>query len=838
MTLHAVGFRDAWWVVWMGLWVGLSAGVRGAEGSGAVVMTEALVLEAGGRQGRNTVLVDAVEAEVVSGRWQAPRAGEGGPVGGGAPRVWNRVTADDQGWFGGRAFRGGHAYLAYEVAEPRVMMLHAAGHTMAYVNGEPRAGDVYGYGYVHLPVALRAGTNELLFVNGRGRLRVQWEVPKAACFLDLGDPTWPDLLVGQKVRTWGAVVVVNATTNWVDGLELRAILNGHTTLTRVPAIGPLTVRKVPVRLDGAAPREEGAVAVALRLSGPGGRLGQVLDQARLELRVRRSDQTHKRTFVSEIDGSVQYFGVNPRVGGVAGPGGALFLSLHGASVEAMGQADAYSSKRWGTIVCPTNRRPYGFDWEDWGRWDALEVLEQGMRAFRPDPSRVYLTGHSMGGHGTWNFGATFPDRFAAIAPSAGWISFFSYAGSDAYANPTPVERMLRRAAASSDTLALATNYLHHGVYVLHGDADDNVPVREARTMREVLARFHRDVDGHEQPGAGHWWDDTDEPGAGCVDWQPMFDYFARRRVPEVASVRRVRFVTVNPGVSSRSRWVGIESQERAMEPSLVDAQWDPGQGRLRVTTENIRRVSFDVGVLGVPEAGYRVEIDGGKLEGVRPATGEAGGWLALEKGAEGWAVAGRVPEGHKTPLRSGPFKEAFRHRMIFVYGTQGTAEENAWAYAKARFDAESFWYRGNASPEVIADTALDLEGTRDQGLILYGHAEMNGAWPALLGGSSLQVNRGSVRVGDRTLVRDDLGCLFLQPRPGSAVASVGVVAGSGAKGMRAVQRLPYFMAGPGYPDFLVVGADVWERGTKGIVAAGFFGSDWTVGGGETAWGEP
>ena len=42
--------------------------------------------------------------------------------------------------------------------------------------------------------------------------------------------------------------------------------------------------------------------------------------------------------------------------------------------------------------------------------------------------RTYLTGHSMGGHGTWHLGVTFPDRFAAIAPGRGWISMWSYAG--------------------------------------------------------------------------------------------------------------------------------------------------------------------------------------------------------------------------------------------------------------------------------------------------------------------------------------------------------------------------------------------------------------------------
>jgi len=45
--------------------------------------------------------------------------------------------------------------------------------------------------------------------------------------------------------------------------------------------------------------------------------------------------------------------------------------------------------------------------EDWGRMDAIEVLDHAMKALNPDSSRIYLTGHSMGGHGAWQIGATF-----------------------------------------------------------------------------------------------------------------------------------------------------------------------------------------------------------------------------------------------------------------------------------------------------------------------------------------------------------------------------------------------------------------------------------------------
>ena len=43
-----------------------------------------------------------------------------------------------------------------------------------------------------------------------------------------------------------------------------------------------------------------------------------------------------------------------------------------------------------------------------------------MELFRIDPDRVYLTGLSYGGFGTWFLAARHPQRFAAIAPVVGW----------------------------------------------------------------------------------------------------------------------------------------------------------------------------------------------------------------------------------------------------------------------------------------------------------------------------------------------------------------------------------------------------------------------------------
>ena len=48
-----------------------------------------------------------------------------------------------------------------------------------------------------------------------------------------------------------------------------------------------------------------------------------------------------------------------------------------------------------------------------------------------------------------------------------------------------VKQLLDDAVNASRTLLLEENLLHTGVYVLHGDADNNVPVSQARFMRDV-----------------------------------------------------------------------------------------------------------------------------------------------------------------------------------------------------------------------------------------------------------------------------------------------------------------------------------------------------------------
>jgi endonuclease/exonuclease/phosphatase family metal-dependent hydrolase/predicted esterase len=93
--------------------------------------------------------------------------------------------------------------------------------------------------------------------------------------------------------------------------------------------------------------------------------------------------------------------------------------------------------------------------------DAL--LEEVGARYAVDPDRIYVTGLSMGGYGTWHLAFEFPHRFAAIAPISG-----------------------------GGTITGACTLRHLPVWVFHGALDEVVPPSRS----EELVNRLRGCDGH------------------------------------------------------------------------------------------------------------------------------------------------------------------------------------------------------------------------------------------------------------------------------------------------------------------------------------------------------
>lgn len=160
----------------------------------------------------------------------------------------------------------------------------------------------------------------------------------------------------------------------------------------------------------------------------------------------------------------------------------LILFLHGSGergsdvkrVKAHGppmivDAKADSPAKQFIIVSP--QCPEGH----WWRTDELiALLDEVVAKNHVDADRIYLTGLSMGGFGTWSLATDFPDRFAAIAPVCGGAV---------------VER-----AASLKKLP---------IWVFHGAADGVVPVKHSDEMVEALKKLKADVKYTRYPGVDH-----------------------------------------------------------------------------------------------------------------------------------------------------------------------------------------------------------------------------------------------------------------------------------------------------------------------------------------------
>jgi poly(3-hydroxybutyrate) depolymerase len=714
---------------------------------------------------------------------------------------WTAVSADDKGALS-RQPQGGYVQAMIHSDTARDAILTITGDGGAYFNGELRPGDVYGYGYLSLPVHLHSGENRLLMMSGRGNLTARLDAPRAAQQFNLADATLPDVLSSDTGNLMGAVVVLNSTDTYARGLKIKATIDGHAVESKIPEIPPYTLRKVPFNFPAVVGLVGKSEPISLELESG----SHTLDSGSVDVSVVDPLTTHKRTFISNIDGSLQYYAVVPAK--KPSKSNALILTLHGASVEAIGQARAYQAKDWCTIVAATNRRPYGFDWEDMGRLDALEVLNIAKRKYPHDPARVELTGHSMGGHGTWSIGTLYPNLFAAIAPSAGWVSFQSYAGGFNPTEPTPVEQLFLDEAAPSDTLGRVRNTLEGETYILHGAVDDNVPVTEARTMKKALSDIGAKYEYHEQPGANHWW------GNQCVDWPPLFEMLQSAKLKADDDPAPIDFTTPNPQISSTLRWITVRQQ---LKPGLSSVQASVKDGVVMVTTKNVRELEVRRPSGNISS----ISVNGQASSNVK--------WpLALTIKSDGSDLHSNNNHWNpidKNPNRYGGFKLGLQNRMIFVVGTAGSDAAQLSAFARSM--AEKLYYQGNGAVDIWTDTEYLKSRNHDRNVVLFGNADDNLAWAKLLSACPIQVHSGSIKANKREFLNS--AALITYPLAGSKSAMVLGFGVTGTAGIDVLERLPMLASGPAYPDWTILDATTEPNsGIRAVTVAGDFGPDWKL----------
>ena len=129
---------------------------------------------------------------------------------------------------------------------------------------------------------------------------------------------------------------------------------------------------------------------------------------------------------------------------------------------------------------------------------AVGALQQTMREFKVDPNRVYLTGLSMGGHGTWYVAYRHPQLFAAVVPICGWVREFERFRGSVPVVPGDSAAVMR---------SLAQRLAKVPIWIFHGEIDQVVDVNGSREPFTALRAASADVRYSELLGVDHnAWD--------------------------------------------------------------------------------------------------------------------------------------------------------------------------------------------------------------------------------------------------------------------------------------------------------------------------------------------
>ena len=129
---------------------------------------------------------------------------------------------------------------------------------------------------------------------------------------------------------------------------------------------------------------------------------------------------------------------------------------------------------------------------------AVAALQQTLREFHVDQSRVYLTGLSMGGHGTWYIAYRHPELFAAIVPICGWVREFPM-----FRGSQPVVP----GDSASVMPSLVQKLGKIPIWIFHGEVDQVVNVNGSREPAAALKAAGANVQYTEMLGLNHnAWD--------------------------------------------------------------------------------------------------------------------------------------------------------------------------------------------------------------------------------------------------------------------------------------------------------------------------------------------
>lgn len=444
-----------------------------------------------------------------------------------------------------------------------------------------------------------------------------------------------------------------------------------------------------------------------------------------------------------------------------------------------------------------------------GEDDIWQAIEEVRALYPIDPTRISITGMSMGGTGSAYIALKRPDVFAAAAPLCGYQSYFVRV--DTQGRPwRPWERFLAEARSPA---SWAENGRELPLYIVHGKRD--WPERNSGVLIQRYTTLGFDV-RHEHPDLGHnVWQTTYENRKG-LGWLLSK---SRNVTPSHVEMR------VASARDGDRHWAHIDARNTSDAWATLSADV-LSPTRLVVQTDNVRSLHVDREAARLDaSAPVEISIDG------ETVTFPAAAQLQLVRDGQ-WKV-GELTHSPIAKRRGleGPFRDIFHERLVFVVGTRDPAQTAANLEIARRFARIRWGVRVEYPIVTDEEIALDphaLESGRT--FVLVGNIDSNSTYASLASGLPIVVDRNGVHVGQSAYQSPGVGAAFVYPNPRRADRYVAVLAGRDATGTLRADSLP-----PLIPDFVIYDHGLAPAGGQPILGkdahvleAGFFGKDWQL----------
>lgn len=537
----------------------------------------------------------------------------------------------------------------------------------------------------------------------------------------------------------------------------------------------------------------------------------------------RTPGVHALAYRSRIDNSAQPYLVTlpPNYDHNSPQRWPLYVVLHGRNgrlteahfVASQNGQSAPEEQNWIQLDV-FGRTNNAYRWA--GETDVFESLEDVIRRYKIDESRITLWGFSMGGAGAWHLGLHHPSRWASVGAGAGFVDFYTY-----QKQTEQLPEYQHRALKIYDAHAYALN-LSTVPFITYGGEKDP-QLLASRLMEQQAKELNVPLEVLVGPNMGHKFDDASK--AAFMQFLGEHNQRGRKRVP---GIRDIRFVTYTLKYNT-CEWLTIEEMEVPYARTTVTSTLND-DAVLVITTQNVSAMSID------RTAADRVLIDDdGPYDLISIGDGnllevyfvkEPGGWTALDYDES--LEFEDNPLLKKRHNLQGPIDDAFMEPFVCVTptGTPWSAELQQYALGSLDRFANEYdrWLR--AEPLIISDQDVTETHLKDRHLILFGDPGSNTLIRKVVNQLPLDWQADSISFGGGTYSTRDHAIVLIYPNPLNPRKYVVINSGMTMheKDFKASNSWLF----PKLGDYAVLKFDVQADGTlvETVLEAGIFDAHW------------